>query len=196
MEVIGFEGLLRPEHDITWGCAAVRDGDKIFNACTGAELNPEEWAEFVEERVVTPLDTPIPMAADWDWDGAIVFGLRFDDNGKLRAPGAELFKPTRARGVLSQQGWIAYAYDNREASLEDILDYRKALIDTFDAMLKTGLVFHVHALDLNVIRTAIECLPGRRDDERMDFRQQLGDAILRSEADHAAFKQIFGLTSE
>ncbi len=167
IEVIGFEGYLRPEHDLSWGCAAIRVDDKVFNACTGFGSSPEEYAEYVEDKVVTVLDNPITMPSDWDWDGAIVLGFRFNEDGRahrMRAPGAELFKATRASGTRDQQGWVAHVYDGRESFREDFKDFQKVLIDQIEKMIGTGLILSAHTLDLNVIRTSIKCLPSRSTD--------------------------------
>lgn len=196
MDVIGFEGHFRQEHAITWGCAAIRDGDKVINACTG--FASTEWDEYVEDGVVTVLDEPLHMGSDWKSDGGIVLALRFDIGGeRLQAPGIDMFQASRARGFAKQKGWLAYFYEGTEPFREDFVDYQRRLVTHIDSLLKTGLVLHVHALDLNVIRTAIECLRRPEDaNDRMDFRKQLGDAILRSPSDHEMFKRIFGVGDE
>ena len=52
-EVIGFEGGSYDDTPLNYGAAAIRDGDRLWNAVTKFEGPFEKWAEFVEDKVVT-----------------------------------------------------------------------------------------------------------------------------------------------
>ncbi len=196
MFVMGFEGCWRKDTTITWGSAAVRDGNDIINAGSGFRSKLDDtWPKAVADQVVTMFSIPVDVGDKLKIPGAIVLGLRVEDEGSTFSPprysaaGAELFRPTMALAKTFDNGRQFFIYSDSESFRQDFEAFQKAILEHFMGVLSTGLTMHAHALELNVVRTALRCL----DDEDTTFTKRLGRAILRDDRDTARFEKIFGL---
>lgn len=61
LEAIGFEGFAGDDVPLTFGAAAFREDDQLWNGVTWLAMPMTKWDEYVADKVVTPI-TPQKIA--------------------------------------------------------------------------------------------------------------------------------------
>jgi hypothetical protein len=190
--VLGFEGGWRAEYSVSWGSAALWDGERVVNMGSGlGRRGRQEWDECVESGVVTSFARPIPVKPGTLSTGAIVLAMTLrPDGGGFVGPGLDWFASSNSLGAWNQGEYVAVLYRNDEDYAEDVRAYVSALCTKVGEFVSTGLVLGGHGIELNALRTTLRLLqvePGNAA-----FTKALGRAILRTDPDRAMFERMFG----
>lgn len=92
MKVIAFEGTWPAGTAVTWGAAALEDGDYLLNPTTGLRVPLAEANTYVRDGHLTSLPHAIPIRSDYAWSPLILVAITRDnefaqsliaDTGKL-----------------------------------------------------------------------------------------------------------------
>jgi hypothetical protein len=177
-QVIGFEGRSNGDHPISWGAAAIWDGERVINACSGGSCSMEEWQI---NTAVTALDAPIEVPPSWiENNGALVLKLSYE----AVSNGVRMHSPYYSK---QKQGLIL-CYPNREAMLLEIATHKQRMMASFQQMVKYGLTLSGHDLEFNALNTVVKLLDDPKDSQ---FIKTMSKAILRSAEDEKKFETIF-----
>jgi hypothetical protein len=182
VQVIGFEGRIS-SNPVSWGSAAIQDGEQVVNACSGFRCSLKRWQDYVKDGSATALDHPIEVEREWaEGTGARLLGWQHYCLPEVMGRSASY--------ILAQDRYMSYLYENREQMLLDVADYKREMMRSLQEFLDCGLTLSGHDLELNVLQTAKKLLEG--DEKDAELTKDLGKAILRSPEDEKRFEQIFG----
>lgn len=192
--LIGYEGRRSPHSPLSWGAAALREGDLVVNSASrvGQHLSNEELSDLCARGSLTLLPEDLPLETFDRNDGPVVLEATNDAVSFLKLTDA--IQPEYVLRAVSAEAvqyfvfrsWSAFNTVRSDVVLRicrDILDDRVEANDR-TKRIEMGLVLNAHHGGLNALRAWYA-----EGDKRFAFR--LAKASLRSDQEKEQFRQVY-----
>lgn len=195
-QVIAYEGYRHPQATASWGVAALRIGDVVRNAATGAEM-PYVEAE-IQNLVATGALTLLPQPVAFEEEkNAIPIVLEIASRHvkdahllDLGAPAAEIADEETTWWVFRKKSLFDRFARSAATRLAHLAFYGAGFPSTAALeMIRAGLVFEPNQLELNAARAAFAAWEARENAERAESIVKLA-ALRLDEAQRDDFRDI------